>query len=303
MVRRVRLGVGGTAYGDRPVGRARPVWAHLCCEGGNRIVSMSGWMDAMVEIREPALGSQSFNCPHCGALAAQRWFSCFAAPASSSPTPIDAAFEMIKLQSLPLQDQGIARRDLIKLMSGTVFLDKSSEVKRSLQNVRNLYLSRCYSCGDFATWLGNNVFPRKNFEILINEDMPTDARADFEEATAIVDASPRGAAALLRLSIQKICIFLGEKGNNLNEDIGNLVGKGLSDKIQKALDAVRVIGNNAVHPGTIDMSDDRQTAATLFKLVNFIAEAMISQPKQIDQVYSQLPRSALDAIQRRDRKS
>jgi Domain of unknown function (DUF4145) len=260
-------------------------------------------MDAMVEIREPTLGGQSFNCPHCGALAAQRWFTCFASTASEPPTPLDAGFEMLKLQSLPLQDQPIAHRDLVKLMRGNVFLDKSIELKRSLQNVRNLNLSRCYSCGDIAVWLGTNVLPRKNFDILINEDMPTDARADFEEATAIVDASPRGAAALLRLSIQKICIFLGEKGNNLNEDIGNLVGKGLSDKIQKALDAVRVIGNNAVHPGTIDISDDRQTAATLFKLVNIIAEAMISQPKQIDQVYSQLPPSALDAIQRRDRKS
>jgi Domain of unknown function (DUF4145) len=265
-------------------------------------VSANGWMDAMVEIREPVLGSKSFNCPHCGALAAQRWFTCFAT-AGNSPTPLDAAFEMVKLQTLPLKDQASAHGEVVKLMSGNILLDKPIELKRSLQNVRNLNLSRCFSCGDIAVWLGSNVFPRKNFEILINEDMPPDAKADFEEATAIVDASPRGAAALLRLSIQKICIFLGEKGNNLNDDIGNLVNKGLSDKIQKALDAVRVIGNNAVHPGTIDISDDRQTAATLFKLVNIVTEAMISQPKQIDQVYSQLPPSARDAIQRRDGKS
>jgi hypothetical protein len=97
--------------------------------------------------------------------------------------------------------------------------------------------------------------------------------------------------------------FLGENGNNLNKDIGNLVRKGLNDKIQKALDAVRVIGNNAVHPGVIDIGDDRQTAATLFMLVNIITEAMVSQQKQIDQFYSQLPQSALAAIQRRDGKS
>lgn len=277
--------------------------SYLCCEGGDRIVSMSAWLDVMVEIREPVLGGQSFNCPHCGALAAQRWFTCFAATAGSSPTPLDAGLEMLRIQSLPLKEQRTAQRDLIKLVNGTVILDKSIDLKRSLQNVRNLHFSRCYSCGDIAVWLGSNVFPRKNFDILINEDMPADAKADFEEATTIVDASPRGAAALLRLSIQKICIFLGEKGNNLNEDIGNLVSKGLSDKIQKALDAVRVIGNNAVHPGKIDISDDRQTAETLFKLVNIIADVMISQPKQIDQVYSQLPPSARDAIRRRDGKS
>jgi hypothetical protein len=164
-------------------------------------------MDAMVEIREPTLGSRSFNCPHCGALAAQRWFTCYPVSAKSSPAPLNAGIEMLKIQSLPPQDQQTAHKDFVKMMSGNVLLDASTEFKLSLQNVKNLYLSRCYSCHDIAVWLGTNVLPRKNFEIQINEDMPPDARADFEEAASIVDASPRGAAALLRLSIQKLCIF------------------------------------------------------------------------------------------------
>lgn len=191
----------------------------------------------------------------------------------------------------PQKDQQIAHKNLVELLNGHIKLDEPVEVKRSLYNAKNLYLSRCYSCGGIAVWLERKlVFPQKNeFEVLTNEDMPVDARVDFEEAAAIVDASPRGAAALLRLSIQKVCMFLGEKGNNLNADIGNLVKKGLSDKIQKALDSVRMIGNNTIHPGEIDISDDRPTAVTLFKLVNIIVDAMISQPKQIDEVYSQLP--------------
>jgi len=73
--------------------------------------------------------------------------------------------------------------------------------------------------------------------------------------------------------------------------------------VQRALDAVRVIGNNAVHPGEIDLNDDRATAASLFRLLNLIADKMISEPKHVDEVYSSLPQGALDAIQRRDAKN
>jgi len=44
---------------------------------------------------------------------------------------------------------------------------------------------------------------------------------------------------------------------------------------------VRVIGNEAVHPGKLDLKDDRDTATRLFKLVNIIAEQMISNPKHV----------------------
>src|SRR5690348_4056488 len=92
----------------------------------------------------------------------------------------------------------------------------------------------------------------------------------------IYSRSPRGAAALLRLAIQKLCIELGEPGKNLNTDIGSLFRKGLPVTVQQALDAVRVIGNEAVHPGQIDFADTPEITGTLFNLVNFIAEKMIS---------------------------
>jgi Domain of unknown function (DUF4145) len=49
--------------------------------------------------------------------------------------------------------------------------------------------------------------------------------------------------------------------------VASLVRKGLSPVVQQALDAVRVIGNEAVHPETLDLKDDRDTATTLFGLV------------------------------------
>ena len=120
------------------------------------------------------------------------------------------------------------------------------------------------------------------------------------EAKAIVNKSPRGAAALLRLCIQKLCEQLGEKGKNINDDIANLVKIGLPVKIQQALDVVRVIGNNAVHPGQIDLRDDQDTAMKLFELINVIAEVMITQPKEVERLYQSLPQTAREAIQKRD---
>jgi hypothetical protein len=130
--------------------------------------------------------------------------------------------------------------------------------------------------------------------------MPANVKGDYEEARAIVNASPRGASALLRLSLQKLMPHIGEKGDNLDDDIRDLVKKGLPQMIQQALDAVRVIGNNAVHPGELDLKDDITTAKSLFDLVNLIVDYTITKPKNVKAIYERIPKGAKDAIARKD---
>ena len=161
----------------------------------------------------------------------------------------------------------------------------------------------CEHCKNFSLWhFDSMVFPNRGNAPMPNSDMPVEVKKDYEEAASISTQSPGGAAALLRLSIQKLCVCLGGSGKNINKDIETLVKNGLPANVQKALDVVRVIGNNAVHPGQID-ADDVKTVGKLFSLVNVIVEYMISMPQKISGLYDSLPNGAKKAIERRDGKT
>jgi hypothetical protein len=160
----------------------------------------------------------------------------------------------------------------------------------------------CESCKKRAIWHdGKMIYPDASGIMPPNPDLSSEIQADYKEAASIVNRSPRGSAALLRLAVQKLCKQLGEPGENINEDIAALVKKGLNPKVKQALDVVRVVGNNAVHPGELDLKDDRETAIQLFRLINLIADKMITEPKEVDQIFNAVvPDSSKDAIKKRD---
>lgn len=165
-------------------------------------------------------------------------------------------------------------------------------------------IAECDHCGQHSYWKQYKmIYPYSGTAPLPNQDLPENIKEDYIEARNIIELSPRGSVALLRLAIQKLCIYLGEEGKNINNDIGNLVAKGLPPKMQKALDSVRVVGNNAVHPGVIDLKDDIEIARKLFAFVNIIADVMITQPNEIDKFYEDtVPQNLKEAINKRDSK-
>ncbi|MBN1513583.1 MAG: DUF4145 domain-containing protein [Phycisphaerae bacterium] len=164
-------------------------------------------------------------------------------------------------------------------------------------------VSRCEKCGAITIWReGRVVYPIGATVEPPSADLSPEIKADYNEAALIAKLSPRGAAAILRLALQKLCRLLGQPGNSINDDIKALVAAGLPTKVQQALDSVRVIGNDAVHPGVLDLTDDHDTVVRLFKLVNFICQKMITDPKEIDAMYGKLPQSKIEAIQKRDKK-
>lgn len=168
---------------------------------------------------------------------------------------------------------------------------------------RPVHTSICEHCEEICLWhFDRLVWPNRGEAPPPNSDLPADVKADYEEAASVNTLSPRAASALLRLAIQKLCLHLGGNGKNINDDIQILVAKGLPVSVQQALDVVRVVGNNAVHPGLMDVKD-AEIVGELFSLVNVIAEYMISLPNRIGGLYERLPEGAKQAIEKRDKKA
>lgn len=135
-------------------------------------------------------------------------------------------------------------------------------------------------------------------------DMPREIRKDFIEASLIEKNSPRGASALLRLALHKLCIQFGAKGKFLNDDIAFLIKRyGLSQSIQKMLDIIRVNGSLAVHPGLIDDDTAKENLPIMFNFLNQLVDQLIVQPKIIDKYYNKLPEDKRKAIEKRESKN
>ncbi len=212
----------------------------------------------------PALGIKSFHCPHCGVVSTQTWSQ--------------------EIYCMYVETKANGNRE-----------------KTSFQLYKTS-VAKCGNCENFSLWTNEKmVYPLTGNVEMANPDLPDEIKNDYNEAKDIVNISPRGAAALLRLAVQKLCIHLGEKGKNINEDIESLVKKGLPQTMQQALDSVRVIGNNAVHPGTIDLNDNIEVSYALFGFVNIICEMLISQPKKVKEYYEKhIPEGIRKKIDERD---
>lgn len=220
----------------------------------------------MTTFTNPSFGAKSFTCPNCGVTSPQFWSN-----------------RLSVLYKSTEPDGRILDRSYVQA---------------------NFSICKCGHCEDVSVWKGDAmIYPLVGTVPNPNDDLPSDVKGDYLEARNIVNLSPRGAAALLRLALQKLCVHLGEKGKNINEDIKNLVQKGLPETMQQALDSVRVIGNNAVHPGQIDIIDNVDTAYKIFGFINIICEMLISQPKKIKEFYEMnIPEHLRLEIASRDKK-
>lgn len=226
----------------------------------------------------PKFEEKAFACPYCGTYAEQKW--------SIYKLGIDAW----KNNYIPIcYTKGEGNRNL------------SAEEMEALDSIS---ISTCQRCNKYHIWNNDKMIVPTNSPIPMPlEDMPQVVKDLYLEARDVYPISHKSACALLRLAVQHLCKELGEKGKNINDDIGSLVSKGLPQKIQKALDIVRVVGNNAVHPGKMDESDTKLYAEKMFRLINMIVEDRIVQPKEIDDLFDGLPEGAKSAIETRDNKS
>jgi len=260
--------------------------------------------------RSPSIAADQFICPHCGVFAEQIWFQATGAvgrwrPNLNHPPPNPhsnderSPLEANDFHIEPIEQFDRGRSYLLQVDRNTRFLPISGETIK----LDGFYISICMNgtCRRPTVWHGEEMlYPLAGGVEPPNTDLAADIQNDYREAASVVGRSPRAAAALLRLCVQKLCKQLGLPGKKIDDDIAELVRRGLDPEIQRALDTLRVIGNAAVHPLQMDITDDRSTALAMFSLVNYIADRMITHPIKLNKLYEALPAGARDAIKRRD---
>ena len=162
--------------------------------------------------------------------------------------------------------------------------------------------AKCLNCNKKTIWIDDEYIYPEILPIEPSLDMPESVLKLYNEAGLIYNKSPRAACALLRLAIDQLCRELGKTDRDINKNIADLVKDGLPTKIQQGLDIVRVVGNKAVHPGQIDFDvDDIETVNTMFWLINKIVESLISDVRELNELYGKLPENVKSAIEKRDK--
>ena len=224
----------------------------------------------------PGFKEGAFNCPQCHAYAHQNW------------------------------------RDTYILMPRQIYTEAPRQPHtQPIQYIRNQYtkfeilnVAFCENCRKPSFWVrGKLVYPPETTAPLAHQGMPEDVSEYYNEAREISAASPRAAAALLRIAAKKLCEFHRENEPILNLAIGNLKKKGLPEEVIQSLDTVRILGNEGAHAGKIDLNgqDNKEIVDRLFWLINYIVEKTITEPATIKNVFESLPESKRQAVKQRDK--
>ena len=84
-------------------------------------------------------------------------------------------------------------------------------------------------------------------------------------------------------------ILGSESTGNIHDDIDTLKERQLDSSLIRALDIIRITGNESVHPGTIDLNESKEDALYLFDLLNMICDQCYTQPRRMREMYEKLP--------------
>ncbi len=224
------------------------------------------------ELPKTILDQKSFKCPHCGAFSYMKWDN---------------------LSLFIYDDQGAEHNVLTRVHQANC----ASCNKDSIW----------YNHREVTSWIGMTGIPRPSNDselsrlFPINEitnqnipeyspDMPENVKVLYKEAALIYELSPRSAAALIRLALEKLCEYLDVKKKNIKESIETLAQQQkIPISIAKAADNIRLIGSANVHAGIIcdEVLEDINPA--IFTYINLIVDFAITKPKEIDEINSLFP--------------
>lgn len=117
--------------------------------------------------------------------------------------------------------------------------------------VEGRYFSNEFEYGIAADFLNTELLlPKNSGGIILPDEVPSEYREDFEEASALINISPKASAALGRRVLQKFLHeHIGIKKKSLAKEIQEFIdNEQLPSYLLDAVDAIRNIGNFAAHP-------------------------------------------------------
>lgn len=227
----------------------------------------------MQKFEAPELNKEAFNCPHCGAFA-QMWF-----------VNIDSFKE--EIGKLNFIFNNISQITYLQEQLSNAILDEYEVLSKVI-------ICECQHCKDVSLWIGEKmVYPKSILTPPPTDDMPEEVKKTYNEASKVLDDSPRAACALLRLALEELLSHLkktDDKYKTLNhsrlrDNIDELVKLGgISSEFKKVFDIVRIVGNKTIHTGELDIEDDLDIARALFGLLNLIIQETITRPKELDEM-------------------
>ena len=225
----------------------------------------------MKTIIEPQIGELIFTCPHCGNTCLQEW-----------------------------KTDSFEEDNLASKIEKSTHLGHDNDFVNDKEKIL-FHASRCTTCGGKTVWLDDEMLYPDIYAPKPERNMPSSVLVVYKEAASVLKKSPRCSCALLRLGLENLCSELEIDGKNLDDKIKNLCANGLPKIVQEALDVVRVIGNKAIHAGEISIDyDNYDNAITLFEIVNFIVDRLITTNNKIEGLYQKLPESVKNAIDKRN---
>jgi len=244
---------------------------------------------------KPEYKSKSFKCPHCFVNSQHKWLE---------KSNLEDIIKKIYQHFFYDYRGGLSNINEQPILKFLEFVNEKFSSKDIPFFSSDIAIANCQNCNDFSLWVDEElVYPKQIPVDPPNSDLNEDIQSLYNEAAEIVSDSPRGAAAILRLSLEKFLKQqIGLKGKTINDDIKKLVVEGLNPTIKESLDLLRVIGNSAVHPGQFDFNDNKNIAMQLFKILNKIAFELITNPQQIKKLHEDIiPDTKKEQIEQRDK--
>lgn len=238
------------------------------CKNPKTAPALSSGSDSRIMPKHvtPQLLLDVFTCPYCDVTARQMWYG--NSHASSAHEEHDEKTGETRLSFFG------------ECITDSAFSD--------------WLFSKCENCKEVAVWHREEmVHPLSCPVDEPNIDMPESVRSRYLEASRVVALSPTSAAALLRLALQLLLEeILGESSTgNIFKDINILKQRPLDSSLIKALDIIRISGNESVHPGTLNLAENKDDALYLFDLLNMICDQCFTQPRKMQEMYERLPES------------